>query len=101
MPLVLDTNSVTLILPASNAWIKFFSGSSRRLIIVCSEISGQSFAFGNQDTGVGGPAIAIINADVGQQITYRDFGPIVQRDIFARALGIALTVTLTEIFYVG
>jgi hypothetical protein len=98
---VYDSQTTTVTTPAGAAWIKVLNGNPRRRALSFFSPTVNSIGVNNADTGALGPAIANGGSIATPLMLYRDYGPIIQRDIWVMTPAGAASVSVTEVIQVG
>jgi hypothetical protein len=99
--MLFDSHTSSVAVVVGGGWKKVFNSSPRRTVLVFGTDSGQIALFNNRDTGATGAPIVTVGGSSLQTLTYRDFGPIVQGEVWVRASSVNATVSVTEIFQSG
>lgn len=98
----LDTHTVNVSLPATEAFQLALPANSRRIALIFASSNGTRICFNNTNTGVSGPAILVFGGSAGlASINRREFGPIVTGEVWVRTTVSLQTATITEIFSTG
>jgi len=92
-----QTHSQTLSMPGAGVYVKAFGGDVRRLVLILSISLGDVVLVANQDGPAFTGSFVTFTSNVISVLPYRDYGPLIQREIWIATIAAASTVDVTEI----
>lgn len=94
-------HTVTVAIPATQAWQRALMGDKRRKRILIAVSNGGGVKVANSDMGVGNPGIFVIPNQNVSALDAMQFGVFVLDEIWISGFGSALTVNVTELINTG
>lgn len=87
------------IFPA-NVFFRILGGNSTRRTLIISNSSGNALSVSANSNPLLTGAFAYISANLTLVMPYRDFGPIIQSEIFVSTIAAPVTINWAEVFEV-
>lgn len=95
------TNSVAVALTAGAGFSFVLPGDRRRVSLALSSATSMTLQLTNRQAGLNGPAWAGCNPVIPTVFPYRDYGPLIQEEVWVSSSFGSGTVTFTEIYILG
>lgn len=101
MPRVYDWTRYNVATPGGASYVRVTGSNSRRVTICLAAFVATTIVINDRDGGALGEAYASLAVLDSPAITYRDFGPLIQGEIWVASSVAIANLHVTEIFYIG